>query len=292
MLILNKRISLIVYILTLCFITGILIACNKPISDNNDNTAETETDAGSEAVETDYISTIQEILAPPAATMNETQVIENHDKLTIYSDDLKWYINEDIISLKFAEMYISASVKRTDPKYSQLRDPEIRLIHLIGANGTKEINTVIDKIITEPYSEYISQIQSGDYTSDNLFVCQSYAVVYDNIAVIEISYFVYSGTAATEADSENIVFFYDYITDKVLTIPDILEVVGTDDTVFINVLNTYANQFNQTPKTYTQENIKWLLPTETGLTVNMYIEEYSTYTETFTIPYTAFDLDY
>jgi hypothetical protein len=165
------------------------------------------------------------------------------------------------------------------------------LIHLIGSNGAKEINTVIDKTVTVPYSDYISQIQNGEYTSENLFVCSSYAVVFDNIAVIDISYFVYSGTAATEANSENIVFYYDYKTDKVLTIPDILEVVGIDDTIYNNVLNVYANQFNQTPKTYTQENIKWLLPTETGLTVNMYIEEYSTYTETFTIPYTAFDLN-
>ncbi len=291
MCILSKRMSIIVYILTVCFIIGIITACNKPIYDNNDNTAEIETDTGSEIVETDYISTIQETVTSPAATINETQIVENHDKLQIYSDDLHWFINEDIVSLEFAEIYISALVKRTDPTYSQLRDPEIRLIHLIGANGAKEINTAIDKAVTEPYSKYISQIQSSEYTSENLFVCQSYAVVSDNIAVIEISFFVYSGTAATEANSENIVFLYDYKADKVLTIPDILEVAGTDDTVFLNVLNVYANQFNQTPKTYTQENIKWLLPTETGLTVNMYIEEYSTYTETFTIPYTMLGLD-
>jgi hypothetical protein len=93
MLILSKRMSLIVYILTVCFITGILNACNKTITDNIDSTAETETgtvsETGSEIVETGYISTIKEIFAPSAATMNETQIVKNDGKLMIYRDELK-----------------------------------------------------------------------------------------------------------------------------------------------------------------------------------------------------------
>jgi hypothetical protein len=197
----KKSMSLILLIFTICFIAEILAACNVSDSGGIDDTAESETDTGSETAETDYISTIQINKAPPAETINGTQITENSDNNKIYSDSLKWYLNEDIASLGFAEMYISASTKRTDPKYSEVRDPEIRLIHLIGDDGAKEINTAIDKAVTEPYSEYISQIQSGNYTSENLFVCQSYVIVYDNIVVIEISYFTYSGRGATEVNS-------------------------------------------------------------------------------------------
>ncbi|MDD4773776.1 MAG: hypothetical protein PHZ09_09280 [Eubacteriales bacterium] len=274
----------------LLFILGLLFACGtadpEEIASPPAQTEDPDTAAAPENLAPPAAVTTAD-LAPPAVAVPEEPLPAGEAQSEIYADDLDWYINDDIAALDFAEMYISASAKRTDRKFEGLRDPEIRLLHLVGDNGAREINDAIDKAITEPYAGYISQIQGGDYTDDNLFVCQSHVALSDSMAVVTITFFVYAGTAATEANSESVEFLYDYNADRLLTVSDVLASAGVDDAAFLNSLNDYANRYNNQPETYTAENINWLLPTATGITVNMHTRPYYTYPETFTIPYTV-----
>lgn len=292
-------------ILFLFLIISILCiaSCHTEISDSavsvSDSMKETDYDTIAETElntlpEEDLAETVQ--ISVSAAlehetgetTVPETVIVDNATPTPIYHESMKWFLNEEIASFDYVEMYISASAKRTDPKYEQLRDPEIRLIRLIGKNGASQINAVIDQAVTEPYSEYISLIQSGLYTSDNLFVCQSYMTVYDPVALIDISFFTYSGTVATGGRlGEHIIFYYDYANDKVLSVYDVLHIAGISEETFLDVFNAYAIEINRRSG-YTLEDIQWLLPVQTGIAVSVYWEEYSDYPMDFTIPYHAF----
>jgi|GEM_PF-4427671 hypothetical protein len=90
---------------------------------------------------------------------------------------------------------------------------------------------------------------------------------------------------ATEVTSEKLIFFYDYKADKVLSTPEIIEKAGTDEKTFINILRKYSTQFFTGTNDCSLQYIKWLLPTQTGITVSFYIDDSFYNTENFTIPY-------
>lgn len=296
----EKIIKYFALITAACFLAVNLAACNfiktakKDTEDINYDggvtTTAADTAAGEEHdtytdIATDDAASDTAADVPAADTETAADDVPIPD--VIYSDDLIWYVNDDIASLGFAEMYISAAAKRTDPKFAELRDPEIHLIHLIGEDGANKINAVIDKTVTEPYREYIEQIQSGNYTSETLFFCQSSAVVYEDIAVIEIGYWTYDGTKAMGIPSETAVFYYDHAEDKALTVTQVLESAGIDDETFLSVLSSYCNKRTSAEKNYTFADIEWLLPTAKGITVCVYLNVYDEFSETFTITYPA-----
>jgi|GEM_PF-5935139 hypothetical protein len=161
--IIESKMPYFTFIIVICFITGNFVSCNISESKNNSDLSGTAITAVNETTDKEYLTESQENQVSPVITEAEPQETENADNIEYYCDDLKWYVNDEIATLGFAEMYISSSARRTNPIYSQLRDPEIRLIHIIGDNGANQINTTIDKTITQPYKDYISQIVNDNY---------------------------------------------------------------------------------------------------------------------------------